>query len=404
MLGMPGLLYALSIANMLSGRATLPILHHCVIESPIAGSEILVPSLKYTDLDLWVTIPLVGTEGSLETPVALPMKRFYQVCNQLDKGLEVELRPRLENKPGARIDQTDAEGDPLFRLDFFGLPAEEFPELPQFEPISSVTFTGVSLTAALKTVHGALSNDETRVILTGTLMEITGGRLPQARFIATDTHRLHLTGVVVVEKSTDSDSIPFQTVLTSSLVKMLLRIVRDNDLVRIEFSKTLDMVRVTITQEKTLEGVREIQIYGRTIEGTFPNYQRVIPSGLTESVTVPRKQLVAGVKRMALVALDNAKRVVLEPAGDRLYLKAESGTTGNSEAIIKGAKTTPDMVGQWAQNCHYLLTVLDNIADEQVTIMGHEPLRPFVVYGGQPKTGDQWRDGTHFICMPMQVI
>lgn len=417
-LGMPGLLYALSIASMLSGRKSLPILEHCVIESPIAGSEILVPTLKHTDLNMWVSIPLVGTEGSLDNPVALPMKKLYELCNQLDKGLEVQLEPRFKSTPsqekdaegfstpaqqlgGARISQTDSEGDPVLKLEMFGLPAEDFPGNPQFERNGFVKFTGVSLTSALKTVAGALSNDETRVILTGVLMKLSnqGGT---ARFVATDTHRLHITKSIILENTSGSNT-PDEVVLSGELVRLLLRIVRDTDLVCIEFSLRREMVRVTISQQQTLEGTRDIQVYANTIEGQFPAYQRVIPTGLSESVCVPRKALQAGIKRVGIVARDNANRVVLEPNGKRLVLRGESQQLGEAQANVKGAEVI-GMEFQWAQNCKYMLDVLANLSDEHVTIMGTEPLRPLIWYAGKPQSGDAWAEGDCFVCMPMQVI
>lgn len=402
-LGVPGLLYALSLSSMIGKRTTLPILSHVLIESPVAGSEILVPTLRFTDLDLDITVPLVGTEGSLTKALTVPLKSFQALMNQLDRGAEITLQPREGEREGARIIQWDAEEDPVFRTELYGLPPSEFPELPTLESRGHVTFTGVSLISALKATAPAMSKDETRVILTGVQASFTlEGTKLTSRFVSTDTHRLHISSLVVAESFELKEAPPI--VLRGSIVNFLLRFVRDTDLVRIEIGR--GNIRVTITQEKTLEGVREIQIYSGLIEGAYPNYERVIPSGMAESMTVSRKQLIAAIKRASIIAMTNANRIVFEPSGNRLYLRANNGQADQdqSEAIIKDFVQTSDMVATWALNASYILRILELISDEYVTFLGNDPLRPFVVHAGQPKISGNWKDGMFFVCMPMQAI
>jgi len=135
----------------------------------------------------------------------------------------------------------------------------------------------------------------------------------------------------------------------------------------------------------------------RLIEGQYPKFERVIPQAHERKWTLVRGDLAAAVKRIAIVARDNANRVVLETEGSHLALSAESGTVGSARDEVEVAREGDDIT--IAFNAKYLGDVLGAVDTEGVSFELTEPLRPGVV---RP-VGEGAVD---YLCvlMPMQVL
>ena len=135
----------------------------------------------------------------------------------------------------------------------------------------------------------------------------------------------------------------------------------------------------------------------RLIEGQFPNYERVIPTTHDRKLTLETGEFLRAVRRAAIVARDNANRVVLETEGAQLVLSAESGTVGSAREEVEVAREGDDI--QIAFNARYLQDVLNVMETEGVVLELTEPLRPGIL---RP-IGDRAAD---YLCvlMPMQVI
>jgi len=135
----------------------------------------------------------------------------------------------------------------------------------------------------------------------------------------------------------------------------------------------------------------------RLIEGQFPNYERVIPTGHDRKLTLETAEFAKAVKRAAIVARDNANRVVLETEGAQLVLTAESSALGSVRDEIEVAREGDDI--QIAFNATYMNDVLNIVETEGVVLELTEPLRPGIL---RP-IGDKAQD---YLCvlMPMQVI
>lgn len=371
-----------TVGRAVSGRSTLPILSHILV-TPQGGANL---KLTATDLEMWVecslTARIQASLGDMEEAggFTVPSRYFTEILGALPEADVVLDRPDGGNKTQLRCGRSD--------YSLLGLPAEEFPALPEVEANATITVSGAMLKAMIKQVAFAVSTDETRVILTGVLFIFNG---QQIKMVATDTHRLAVRGGVA-----SSGEGQGQAVLPARAMNEISRLAGDDDEVVIALAQ--GQARFEVNKKNSNgETVSTTTLITRLIEGQFPNYERVIPQGHERKLTLETAEFQKAVKRVAIVARENANRIVLETEGAALAMSAESGTVGSARDEIEVAREGDDI--QIAFNAKYLGDVLAAIETEGVVLELTEPLRPGIL---RP-IGDNAAD---YLCvlMPMQVI
>lgn len=370
-----------TVGRAVSGRSTLPILSHLLAQPQGDGSLKLVA----TDLEMWMECSLgariqSGLVEDQETAgFTVPARVFTEILGALPEADVVLDRPDGGNKIHIRCGRSD--------YNLLGLPAEEFPAPPDVEPTATMTLSGAMLKAMTRQVLFAVSTDETRVILTGVLMIFDG---KQVKLVATDTHRL----AVRAGKASGGKG-NATAVLPARAMNELTRLAGDDDEVTISLAQ--GQARFEVTRANPNGPASTTTMVTRLIEGNFPNYERVIPQGHDRKLTLETAEFAKAVKRVAIVARDNANRVVLETEGAQLVLSAESGTVGSVRDEIEVAREGDDV--QIAFNAKYLNDVLGVVDTEGVVLELTESLRPGIL---RP-IGDGAAD---YLCvlMPMQVI
>lgn len=383
-----------TVARAVSGRSSLPILSHVLLE-PQGGSGL---RLVATDLEMWMECSMparvqatLGDDAG--SGFTLPAKVFGEMLGALPEADVLLDRPDGGNKIHVRCARSN--------FDVLGLSSDEFPSAPQVEPTATFHIAGSALKQMIRQVAFAVSTDETRAILTGILVRFDGTALT---LVATDTHRL-----AVRHGSATGGAGSATAVVPARAMNEVSRLAGDDDAVSVSLSPSQARFEVRrraddrdddSTQIDGLAGKYRRQtttMVTRLIEGQYPNYERVIPQTHERKWTVVRADLAAAVKRIGIVARDNANRVVLETEGAQLVLSAESGTLGSARDEVEVAREGDDIT--IAFNAKYLSEVLSAVDSEGVTFELTEPLRPGVLRPvGDPQGG--------YVCvlMPMQVI
>lgn len=352
-----------------SPRSTLPILSNILVE---AGEDSL--SLVATDLEIGIrcVIPAqVRTPGALTIPAHI----FGEVMNTLSES-EV-LMIAEENRLLLKCDTAD--------YTILCLPAEEFPALPEVGDEASLEVPQGLLKSLLRMTTFAASKEETRAILTGALMEITNEKFT---VVATDTHRLALRSSPQTRPVTDKTSV---IVPTRAL----------NELQRVLHEESETPVKVSLAENQIQFGLDGVTIVSRVIDGQFPNYEKVIPRDHERRIVVDLKEFSTVLKRVAIVARENANKAIFRTEGDRLIMTAESQEVGRAyeEVMIKLEGEDIEI----AFNVQYLTEVLSVLDSEQVVLELTGPLNPGVLRpGGKPSAGDQ--DEYIYVLMPMQIM
>lgn len=384
-----------TVGRAVSGRSSLPILSHILARPQGNGSL----RLTATDLEMWMECSLAArvqtglTDDDETAGFTVPARVFAEMLGALPESDVVLDRPDGGNKIHVRCARSN--------YDLLGLPAEEFPAPPEVEPTATLLLSGGALKAMIRQVIFAVSTDETRAILTGVLLKFDGQDL---KLVATDTHRLAVRGGKAAAGEGSGSA-----VVPARAMNEITRLAGDEDSVAISLAQ--GQARFEVRRRADDKDPDSSEIPGlpgkyrsgsttmvtRLIEGQFPNYERVIPQGHDRKLTLERGEFASAVKRIAIVARDNANRVVLETEGAQLVLSAESGTVGSARDEIEVAREGDDIT--IAFNAKYLGDVLNAIDTEGVTLELTEPLRPGIV---RP-IGD---GATDYLCvlMPMQVI
>jgi len=358
------------VAHAVSGRTALPILSHVLIQT----EENDRLRLTATDLELGISlaVPARGVEeaGGLTAPARL----LSELLSSLPDG-QVSLSVDLSHAVRVHCGKSDYK--------ILGLPAEEYPRLPEVKDESRFTIPQAVLRSLIRKTIFAVSPDEARAILTGILVVFAGDTV---KFVATDTHRL----AVCWSSVTDGQG-GRQAIVPARAMNELMRLLEDAD----------GEVTVRISENQILFLLPGgVELVSRLIEGQFPNYERVIPARSERVLTLETQPFLQAVKRAAIVARSNANRLVLSTLDDRLAIRAESSLDGSAYEEVDVIREGDDI--EIAFNAKYLADVAGVLDTQGFRLEVTEPLKPGVVRPvaepGSP-TGD-------YLCvlMPMQIV
>ncbi|TMF43674.1 MAG: DNA polymerase III subunit beta, partial [Chloroflexi bacterium] len=159
----------------------------------------------------------------------------------------------------------------------------------------------------------AASSDEGRPVLTGVYVQLDGGK---ATFAATDGHRLAVKTVGVQAEPGEGETI----VIPARALSELSRILKAAD----------EGVEVTVGAQKNqvFFKTRDVELMSRLIEGTYPNYQQVIPGQSTTTITAKTQELLFTTKMVSLFSKDAANVVKFKAEGGKLTLTANTSEVG----------------------------------------------------------------------------
>ncbi len=323
-----------TVEGAVATKTSLPILSNVLIEAQ-KGKIIL----NATDLDIGI-IYQAKAEVVEEGHITIPAKRFSDIIRELPDG-EVVLNARKNYN--MIIDCKTCS----FRL--VGLPKEEFPSIPKFNNKESLVIGQTELKKLLKKVSFAMSRDETRYVLNGTLLVIKNKCL---RLVATDGRRL-----AMVESGKSQDIDKKEVIIPIKTINELNKILKDEGEIKITFSDN------QIAFE--LDGTTVIS---RLIEGEFPNYEQVVPKEKqkekSEKIKIEKELFLAAVKRASLFTSPDSQSIKLDVFKNKLVVSKMTPDIGEvKEEIAMEYKGKEITVGF---NPAYLLDVLKILDGEQI--------------------------------------
>lgn len=342
-------------SKIVNGHTTVPILSNVLVVAD--GSEIRV---RATDLELTLEQRLDGAISESGS-VTVPAKLFSGYLGNLPAG-EVEV------SGGSTRTSVKAQRS---NYDFHALPAEEYPPLPAAQAGMHIRMPAGKLREGVQAAIFAASNEEARgAVLMGTLVEIEGDSLT---LVATDGYRLA----------------KWQTRLEAGIEGSAKFVVPSRAL-----GEAARNMSGTDTVELTVHGSAGNQlaivsggtaIYVRLVDGSYPNYQQVIPQQFDRSITVNVSALIGALKRAELVAGDRASMVKLAFADQRLAVTANSEATGNAYEELEIEQTGEDLT--IAFNARYLIEVLNHLDSSHAVLEFLGPLSPVAIRPLSPGEG-----------------
>jgi len=329
------------IQGVAERRHTMPVLSHALMT--IGGGNLTVVS---SDLEIVVrcTQPIsTGEPGS----IALPARKLLDIAKVLPKGSPVT----VAGKEGNYVEIS--AGRSHFRL--AGLPAQEFPEMPEKPAGKAVSVDGDVFRTLSERVVPFASSDETRYNLAGILLERSGTEAESMlRMVATDGHRLAMADG---EVGNVGELLASRKILVPKKGILEIRKLAESGPGSIDLSAS----------EKFLFAAKgDTEVWVRLLDADFPDYRQVVPKENLLKATVGRDAFAEVLRRVAVMAPDKVHSVKLSFSGKQLEVSSTSPDQGEARDLLEAEYEGPAM--KIGFNGRYLQDAVSGVAEEKVVL------------------------------------
>jgi DNA polymerase III subunit beta len=356
------------VHRVVERRNTIPILSNVLIRAENAELQ-----LKATDLDLEIfekSPAMVEQAGSTTVPAHM----LYDIVRKLPDGSEVMLA-------------TDADAGSLkitagrSRFTLQMLPESDFPDITAGTFTHRFEISASQLRGLIEHTQFAISTEETRYYLNGIYLHSVeeAGKL-MLRAVATDGHRL---ARAQIEAPAGCEGMP-GIIIPRKAVGEIQKLVEDPDSkIGIELSET--KIRMT---------VGAVILTSKLIDGTFPDYNRVIPTGNDRELVMDRQSFASAVDRVSTISSERGRAVKLQLSEGNLVLTVNNPDSGSAtEELPVGYSSEPLEIGF---NSRYLLDITSQLSGSETVFMLADPGSPTLIR-------DSAESGAIYVLMPMRV-
>jgi DNA polymerase-3 subunit beta len=356
------------VQSVVERRTTIPILSNVLL-----GTEGGNLSLSATDMDLEIVERVPGRiERYGRTTVSA--HTLYDIVRKLREGAQVELEAIAD-----RNEMVLRSGRSTFTLAC--LPPEDYPVMSAGDLPHQFALSATEMRTLIDRTRFAISTEETRYYLNGIYLHSTkANEVPVIRAVATDGHRLARFEMTAPEGAAGMPGviIPRKTVLE------LRKLVDEGD----------DEVQVSLGETKIKCAIGEASLTSKLIDGTFPDYDRVIPSGNDKILDVECKPFAEAVDRVATISTERSRAVKLTIERGALTVSAASPENGTAvEEIEARYQSTPIEIGF---NSRYLLDITEQIGGEYAQFALADAGSPTIVRDSNDASA-------LYVLMPMRV-
>ena len=359
------------VQSVVERRNTIPILSNVLIE---ASSDGLV-KIMATDLDLQVVESLAANRVESAGSITVSAHLLFDIARKLPDGAEVSLET-ADNRMVVKANRS--------RFQLPTLPRDDFPVIVEGDLPTSFELPASVLAELIDRTRFAISTEETRYYLNGIFLHVAeenGGVLKAA---ATDGHRL---ARFTVPRPAGAEGMPDVIVprkCVAELRKLLEESLDANVLVDLSPSK----IRFT------LGGEGGVVLTSKLIDGTFPDYSRVIPTGNDKLLKLDPKSFFAGVDRVATIATEKTRAVKMALEADKVTISVTSPDNGNaSEELAADYRSDPMEIGF---NAGYLKDILAQIDSDTAELHLADAGAPTLIRKDE-------KSPALYVLMPMRV-
>ena len=356
------------VHRVVERRNTIPILANVLLRA-----EKSKLSLKATDLDLEV-IDAVAAEVAPGGSTTVPAHMFYEIVRKLPEGSQIILEAS-----GDRAVLTIRAGRSRFTLQT--LPESDFPDLAAGEMTHHFSLPAADLKYLINKTQFAISTEETRYYLNGIYLHTADtGKSAMLRAVATDGHRLAQVELPLPSGAAGMPGI----IIPRKTVGEVQRLIEDVE----------GEVAIDLSQGKIRFSIGDVVLTSKLIDGTFPDYARVIPLSNDKQLVVDKKEFEASVDRVSTVSSERGRAVKLSISGGKLTLSVTNPDSGSAtEEIEVEYDSDPIDIGF---NSRYLLDIAAQIEGEVAVLKLADPGSPTLIQ-------DRDAAGALYVLMPMRV-
>jgi len=362
------------VSRGVSARSTIQLLGGILLEAEDGALR-----LSATDMEISIqTVSPAEVEG--EGRVVIPARIFNDIVRSLPAGnftLEYD---------GSEGTVRLAAGENEYTIRTYA--ADDYPKLPQFEAEGSFRMPGDSLVETVEKVSRSYSRDETRPVLTGILISFEDARV---RMVTTDSYRLSI-------KETDLGSTPFEGLREAIIPARAM-----TEVSRIFSGSEETDVEVSLSENQALFRIGDVVFGTRLIDGNFPEYRRLLPTGFEREISVSREDLMGTLRRVNLFAQRQTPPVPvsLSFSEGSVEVIVKNGDVGEAHEKLP-ANSEDDFLISF--NPGYLIDGVSAIDTEKVKFKLNEALKPGLIVPGE--NGEENGDGAEpdflYLIMPMR--
>ena len=358
------------VQGVVEKRNTMPILSNILLESKSEGLEIIATDLEIMMRGLY--------KASVQEPgaVTLSARKLYEILKELPDG-DVELTVAENNWA------TIQAGKSRFKI--VGLPSTDYPTLPAIEREGLTPLEGAGLLDLIRKTIFAVGENDARYVLNGLLVTLGASENKSMLcLVGTDGHRLAVAEQQVSGVSQKDLPREIKAIVPRKAAHEMRRLLEEEDgEPLIGFTKNLMIFRKS-----------GLLLTARLMEGTYPNYQQVLPKEQTRQVMAAKPELEGALRRVSVLLRDKSSAVKVTVEGGTMTLFASNPDYGEATEEVPVRYGGESLTT--AFNARYLLDVLGVIDGESVTLQMENPLSPCLIREpGNP--------GFRCVVMPVKV-
>ncbi|MCC5790551.1 MAG: DNA polymerase III subunit beta [Opitutales bacterium] len=341
------------VLNLVPTKPQMPILGNVLIVTEDDGI-----ALTTTNLDLGIRCR-IKAEVSEPGQITLPVRRLANIVRELPHS-EVSFETDDDHQAKLR------SGGSSFKV--MGIGEEEFPALSTLESEQTVVLPQLELADMLRSVSYAQSADESRFILNGVYFKLSDQKLT---VVATDGRRLAVHSKEIEQGGEKEGSF----ILPAKTVAELLRQLNRDDNITITFTERQAAFEIGVGKESGgLLG--NVYMVSKIVEGSYPNYQQVIPKETHQRIKLERELLLQCIHRAALVTSEKSNTVKMEISPNHLEISARSAEFGEAHESIAIQYDGPKIAA--AFNPVFLMDPLKALPQDDVFFEIKDDLSPGV--------------------------
>src|SRR6195952_1721165 len=356
------------VQSVVERRNTIPILSNVLIEAASSGAV----KVMATHLALQIVESMSANRVDQAGAITVSAHLLFDICRKLPDGSEVSLEV-ADNRMTVRAGRS--------RFSLPTLPRDDFPMIVEGELPTSFELSASLLAQLIDRTRFAISTEETRYYLNGIFIHVSDEEL---RAAATDGHRL---ARYTLPRPDGAEGMP-DVIIPRKCVAELRKLLEEALDTNVEIDLSASKIRFT------LGGENGVVLTSKLIDGTFPDYSRVIPTGNDKLLKLDPKSFMEGVDRVSTIASEKTRAVKMSLEPDRVTLSVTSPDNGTAaEEVPADYKSEGFEIGF---NANYLKDILGQIEGDTVELHLADAGAPTLIRQDE-------KSPSLYVLMPMRV-
>lgn len=333
-------------------RTPMPILENFLFE--IKGGLLTACA---TDLEISLRSSL-NVAAEEDVSMVIPARLLYDIVRSLE---ETQIKFSIEGD--TKIILTTEKG--TYKIGYSS--SEDFPEIPKVTLNKEITISGKDLKRAIDQTSFAMSKEDMRPAMTGTLLEFTSEGL---RFVATDGHRL----VRYINKNIKTGT-EEQYIIPERAISVLSKLLGETD------------IKIYLSKANIAFHIGDLEFISRLIGEKYPAYNSVIPLENENTLKINRGEMLSSIKRMMLFSSSSSKQVKFSISKNNIEISAEDIDLGSNAVETINCEYNGEAI-DIGFNTQYVNDVLTHVDDENVIFKLHSPTKASIIEPGKIQEGE----------------